>query len=61
MEHLRQIHRRAGFPTSVREAAERLSTAVTQRDAAAFTVDPIRDANIIIAHLTVDTGSTRLP
>jgi hypothetical protein len=61
MEHLRRIQRLASFPAAVREAAERLGMAVTKRHAAPFTVDPIRDATIIIAHLLVDTKGTPPP
>ena len=60
MEHLRGIQRHPSFPLSVRQAAERLSTAVTKRHAAPFTVNPISDANIIIAHLAADTSHTGL-
>ncbi len=57
MDHLRRIQQHASFPLSIREAAERLSTAVTKRHAAPFTSDPISDANLIIAHLAVDTNN----
>ncbi|MGH7147947.1 MAG: hypothetical protein ACREI9_06500 [Nitrospiraceae bacterium] len=55
MEHLRQIQQDASFPLPVRQAAERLSTAVSRRDKAPFTADPIGDARLIIAHLSSDT------
>ena len=55
MEHLRQIQQDATFPLPVRQAAERLSTAVPRRHTAPFTTDPIGDARLIIAHLTADT------
>lgn len=51
MEHLRQIQHDESFPLPIRQAAERLTTAVTQRDSAPFTTDPISDARQIIAHL----------
>lgn len=51
MEHLRQIQQDASFPLPIREAAERLSTPVTQRHAAPFSTDPISDARLIIEHL----------
>lgn len=54
MEHLRRIQQHAALPSSVRQAAERLSTAVTSRQKAPFTSDPIGDARLIIAHLTAD-------
>ena len=60
MEHLRRIQRHPAFPLSVRQAAERLSTAVTKQHDTPFTVDPISDANIIIAHLAADTSHTCL-
>ncbi len=52
MEHLRRIQQQEAFPLSVRQAAERLSTAVTRRHEAPFTGDPISDARLIIDHLT---------
>ncbi len=58
MEHLRQIQRHASFPLSVRQAAERLSTAVPQRQAAPFTTDPHADARVIIEYLAANTRET---
>jgi hypothetical protein len=55
MAHLRRIQQNTLFPLAVREAAERLSTRVTRRDAAPFTTDPIGDAKLIIAHLSMRT------
>ena len=55
MEHLRQIQRQASFPLSVRQAAERLSTAVPRRDAAPFTTDPLADARVIIEYFAAGT------
>jgi hypothetical protein len=55
MEHLRQIQRQASLPLPVREAAERLSTAVPRRDAAPFTTDPLADARVIIEYLAART------
>ncbi|MBA2251403.1 MAG: hypothetical protein H0W13_01665 [Nitrospirales bacterium] len=52
MEHLRQIQQDASFPLPIRQAAERLSTKVTQQQTAPFTTDPISDARLIIAHLS---------
>ena len=43
------------FPLPVRQAAERLSTAVPRRDAAPFTTDPLADARVIIEYLAADT------
>ena len=51
MHHLRRIQQEESFPLPVRQAAERLSTKITQRDAAPFTSDPVADAKLIIAHL----------
>ena len=51
MHHLRQIQQEESFPLSIRQAAERLSTKITQRDAAPFTSNPIADAKLIIAYL----------
>ena len=55
MEHLRQIQQDASFPLPIRQAAERLSTKVTQRHAAPFTTDQISDAKLIIAHFSGNT------
>lgn len=52
MAHLRRIQQDHSLPVSVRDAAERLSTAVTQKDSAPFSTDPIGDARIIISSLT---------
>jgi uncharacterized protein (UPF0147 family) len=52
MAHLRRIQQDASLPLSIREAAERLSTAVTQQHATPFTIDPVSDAKLIIAHLS---------
>jgi hypothetical protein len=55
MEHLRQIQQDTSLPLPIRQAAERLSTAVPKRHAAPFTADPIRDARVIVEYLTADT------
>ncbi|WP_447984649.1 hypothetical protein [Nitrospira sp. Nam74] len=52
MEHLRQIQQDASFPLPIRQAAERLSTKVTQQHTVPFTTDPIGDAKLMIAHLS---------
>ena len=52
MEHLRQIQQDASFPLPICQAAERLSTKVTQQQTAPFTIDPISDAKLIIAHFS---------
>ncbi len=54
MEYLRQIQQDSSFPLPIREAAERLSTAVPKQHAAPFTTDPIGDARLIIAHLNAN-------
>ncbi len=54
MNHLRQIQQEESFPLTIREAAERLSTKVTDRETAPFTSDPISDARLIIDHLIPD-------
>lgn len=51
MERLRRIQRQETFPLPVRQAAERLTTAVTRRQEAPFTNDPIGDARLIVGHL----------
>ena len=61
MERLRRIQQHAAFPVSVREAAERLSTAVTKRRAMPFTVDPLTDAGLIIRYLAAEARDYELP
>ena len=56
MAHLRQIQQDASFPLPIRQAAERLSTPVTNQHTAPFTTDPIADARLIIAHLSSTDG-----
>jgi hypothetical protein len=51
MHHLRQIQHEESFPLPIRQAAERLSTKITQRDTMPFTSNPIADAKLIIAYL----------
>jgi uncharacterized protein (UPF0147 family) len=52
MARLRHIQQDASFPLPIRQAAERLSTAVTRQHATPFTTDPVGDAKLIIAHLS---------
>jgi hypothetical protein len=51
MNQLRQIQQEESFPLAIRQAAERLTTKITQRDTAPFTSNPIADAKLIIEHL----------
>jgi hypothetical protein len=51
MHQLRQIQQEESFPLPIRQAAERLSTKITQRDRSPFTSNPIADAKLIIAYL----------
>jgi uncharacterized protein (UPF0147 family) len=51
MAHLHRIQQDVSFPSSVRQAAERLTTTVTRKHMAPFTTDPIGDANAVIAFL----------
>ena len=55
MHQLRQIQKETTFPLSVREAAQRLLTKVTEQGQLPMTKDPITDASIIIDHLNVNT------
>lgn len=55
MKHLRQIQQLTSFPLPIRQAAERLSTTVSRRDAAPFTTDPIGDARAIVEYLAANT------
>ncbi|HMZ55830.1 MAG TPA: hypothetical protein PKV55_06900 [Nitrospira sp.] len=61
LAHLRRIQQQQAFPNQVRQAAERLTTAVTRRHDAPFTSDPVSDAALIIGHLTVDLPGALLP
>lgn len=51
MHQLRQIQDETMFPVSVRKAAQRLLTKVTEQAQLPMTTDPITDARIIIDHL----------
>ena len=51
MAQLREIQQNASFPLPIRQAAERLSTPVTNQHTDPFTTDPIADARLIIAYL----------
>ena len=59
MEHLRRIQQHMAFPSAVRQAAERLTTAVTRRHEAPFTSDPIGDARLIVGHLAAAVTDRR--
>ena len=61
MAHLRQIQQDASFPLPIRQAAERLSTPVTRQHAVPFTMDPVADARLIIAHLGNTTSDNAPP
>lgn len=58
LAHLRRIQQDVSFPLSVRQAAERLTTAVTQKHAAPFSADPVGDANTVIECL-IGVSETR--
>lgn len=58
MAHLRRIQQDVSFPSSVRQAAERLTTTVTKKQMASFTTDPIGDANTVIEFL-IGVSETR--
>jgi uncharacterized protein (UPF0147 family) len=51
MHQLRQIQEETTFPLSVRAAAQRLLTKVTEQAQLPMTTDPISDAHTIIDHL----------
>ena len=55
MHQLRQIQGETTFPYSVREAAQRLLTKVTEQAQSPMTTDPIADAHIILDHLNSGT------
>ena len=60
LEHLRRIQQQEAFPSVIRQAAERLTTAVTKRHDAPFTSDPIGDARLIVGYLAVAVTDRRL-
>lgn len=49
----------ASLPFPIRQAAERLSTAVPRRHSAPFTMDPIGDAKLIVEYLTANSETQR--
>ncbi len=55
MQQLRQIQAETSFPLSVREAAQRLRTKVTEQTTSPMTIDPITDARIILEYLNPGT------
>ncbi len=55
MQQLRQIQAETSFPLSVREAAQRLLTKVTEQATSPMTTDPITDARIILEHMNPGT------
>jgi hypothetical protein len=55
MHQLRQIQGEITFPLSVREAAQRLLTKVTEQTQSPMTTNPITDARIILDHLNSGT------
>lgn len=61
MEHLRRIQQCEAVPLVVRQAAERLTTAVSKRQEAPFTSDPIADARLIVRHLVAAVPDRPLP
>ncbi len=51
MNILRKVQGEETFPPGIREAAQRLLTAVTQQDQTPMSSDPIGDARLILSHL----------
>jgi uncharacterized protein (UPF0147 family) len=51
MHGLRTIQDGETFPEDIRQAAQRLTTAVSKQDQAPMSIDPIADARLILAHL----------
>ncbi|HHZ83163.1 MAG TPA: hypothetical protein EYN18_03745 [Nitrospirales bacterium] len=56
LHKLRRIHEDEAFPIEVRQAAQRLTTKVTQQDTMPFPTDPLADARLVIRHLMNDTA-----
>ena len=51
MSQLRSLQREHSIPQSVRDAALRLTTKITEQFTAPFTTDPLDDSNLIIHYL----------
>ncbi len=61
VQKLHRIHEDEAFSLAVRQAAERLTTKVSQQDTMPFPTDPMADARFIIHHLILniaDGGTT---
>ena len=56
MNQLRNLHLDTFMPQSVREAALRLTTKITERFTSAFPTDPVQDSKIIIDYLLGNTN-----
>ena len=57
LAHLCRIQQEVSFPSSVRQAAERLTTTVPRQLTAPFTADPVGDATMIIEWLLSGGGT----
>jgi hypothetical protein len=55
MNQLRNLHLDESTPLSVREAALRLTTKITEQFTSAFPTDPLQDSKIIIDYLLRNT------
>lgn len=55
MTQLRSLQTDSSTPETVRKAAERLTTKITEQFTAPFATDPLADARLIITHLTGQT------
>ena len=54
LHKLHRIHEDESFSLEVREAAQRLTTKVTQQDTMPFPTDPMADARLIIRHFMLN-------
>ncbi len=57
MNRLKKVQREQHFPISVRKAAQRLLTTVTQQVHTPMTIDPIGDARLILTYLSNEPKS----
>lgn len=59
MNQLRNLQRDESMPQSVREAALRLTTKITEQFTSAFPTDPVEDSKIIIDYLLGNTNAAK--
>ena len=55
LQKLHRIHEDEAFSLEVRQAAQRLTTKITQQDTMPFPTDPMADARLVIRHFMPNT------